>query len=231
MTGARRRTFARLLVALPAALVAGCLVFPAPTPPVPLTKSEVGALAKCQKTLKSAQLTFIKTKLAALEACVDGVLTVRLPFENGLTTSADFDAGIAKMRAKCTKSYAKIGAASTKLVDAVLKACTPVETAVLGPYDALRFQSAYSAVGHAPTTLVDLAGTLCTLTDEFADAQLWDAAPRMMELLQYLGPEFTQFFDASSGLPNVPLDARCLPLSGIPGSTATPTPTPTSTPP
>lgn len=228
MTTTGRRTTTRFLMALPAALVAGCLVFPAPTPPVPLTKSEVGALAKCQKTVKSAQSSFIKTKLAALESCVDGVLNARLSFENGLTTSAEFDAAIGKMRGKCTKSYAKIGAASTKLVDAVLKACTPVADAVLGPYDALRFQSAYASVGHAPATLVDLAGTLCTLTDEAADSALWQAAPRLMELLQYLGPEFTQFFDASSGLPNVPLDARCLPLSGAPG---VPTPTPTSTPP
>lgn len=214
---ARARRLARRAGALVAGLLlSGCLVFPAPTPPVPLTKAEVGALAKCQKAVKKAQLGFIKTKLAALESCVDGVLNVRLPFENGLTTMAEFDAGLVKMRGKCTKSYGKITAASTKLVDAIVKACTPVETFVLGPYDALRFQSAQDAGGNPPASLAALAGALCTATEELADAQLWNAAPRLIELLSYLGPEYVVFFDATSALPNVPLDPRCLPLSDAP---------------
>jgi hypothetical protein len=206
-------------------LVAGCQVFPAPVPPVPLTKAEVAAVAKCQKSVKKAQIAFVKAKLGALESCVDGVLNVQLPFENGLTTSADFDAGIAKMRPKCTKRYAKVTAASTKLVDAILKACVPVETFVLGPYDALRFQSATDVIGDPALSIVDFAGSLCTWTAEFVDAQLWHAAPRLIELLGYLGPEFIVMVDVSSGLPNTPLDPRCLPLTGV-----VPSPIPTSTP-
>lgn len=203
-------------------------MFPAPTPPTPLAKGDVAAIAKCQKSTAKAQLGYVKARLAALETCVDGVLAARLSFENGLTTQGDFDAGIAKMRAKCTKVFAKVTAASTKLVDGIVKACTPVEDAIIGPYDALRFQAAFDVVADAPDSLVKAAGTICTMASESADAQLWTAAPRLMELLGYLGPEFVfQVSGPASELPNVPLDGRCLPLQGIPG---VPTPTPTATP-
>src|SRR5688572_16549579 len=132
--------------ALAALALSGCFIFPAPTPPVPLTKTEVGALAKCQKAIKKAELSYIKTRLGTLGTCLDGILAVRLPFESALTTTEEFDAGIAKMRTKCTKGYGKITAASTKLVDAILKACTPVEALILGPYDGLRFVSAHDEV-------------------------------------------------------------------------------------
>lgn len=211
----RRMRFPLAALAI-ACFVSGCPVFPAPTPPAPLAKGDVGAVAKCQKAVEKAQHGFIKTKLAALGSCLDGILAVRLPFENGLAPQEAFDAGIAKVRGKCDKSYAKITAASTKLVDAILKACTPVEAAVLGPYDALRFQSAQDTTGDPPASLVQLAGALCTATEELADGQLWNAAPRLNELLGYLGPQYLVFFDASSALPNVPLDPRCLPLANAP---------------
>jgi hypothetical protein len=206
-------------------LLAGCPIFPAPAPPVPLDKSAAAALAKCQSAILKAQAAFVKVKLGAVGSCVDGIMKVRLPFENGLTTAADFDAGIAKMRGKCTKSYAKVGAASTKLVDTILKACTPAESAVIGGYDALRVHSAYTFFGPDPTSILEFAAVLCTLTDEHADGELFVAAPRLMELLSYLGPEYVHLFDPGNGLPNVPLDARCVPLSNapIPIPTATPT--------
>ncbi len=207
---------ARGFVLLASLCLAGCPIFPAPTPPTPLTKAEVAGMAKCQKAVEKAQLAFIKAQLAALGSCVNGVLNVRLPFESGLTTMEDFEAGLAKMRPKCTKSYAKVTAASTKLVDAILKACTPVETFVLGPYDGLRFLSGQDVSGDPPATLVALAGTLCTATVEIADMQLWYAAPRLMELLGHLGPAYVLPLGAETGLPNTPLDPRCAPLQDMP---------------
>ncbi len=200
--------------ALAALALSGCFVFPSPTPPTPLTKAEVGALAKCQKAVTKAELSYMKTRLGTLGACLDGILKVRLPFESALTTTEEFDAGIAKMRAKCTKGFAKVTAASTKLVDAILKACTPVETLILGPYDGLRFQAAQDELGDPPASLVALAGTICGATTLTTDTQLWHAVPRELELLGYLGPEFTIFFDMASGFPNVPLDPRCPPITG-----------------
>ena len=200
--------------AVTALALSGCFIFPAPTPPVPLTKAEVGALAKCQKAITKAELAYVKTRLATLAGCLDGILKVRLPFESALTTTEEFDAGIAKMRTKCTKRYAKVTAASTKLVDAILKACTPVESQILGAYDGLRFQAAQDETGDPPATLDALAANICALTTVTSDAQLWHAMPRELELLGYLGPEFTVFFDMASGFPNVPLDPRCPPLTG-----------------
>ena len=209
-----RRVVTLVGSALAALALSGCFIFPAPAPPVPLTKAEVGALAKCQKAITKAELSYAKTRLGTLGSCLDGILKVRLPFESALTTQEEFDAGIAKMRPKCTKSYAKITAASTKLVDAILKACTPVENLVVGPYDGLRFLAAYDQIGDPPATLSALVAGICAATTITSDVQLWHAAPRELELLGYLGPEFTFFFDMTSGFPNVPLDPRCPPITG-----------------
>lgn len=199
--------------AVAALALSGCFVFPAPTPPAPLTKAEVGALAKCQKGVAKAELSYMKTRLGTLGTCLQGILAVRLPFESALTTQEEFDAGIAKMRTKCTKSYAKVTAASTKLVDAVLKACAPVEEEIIGTYDGLRFLAAQDAIGDPPASIEALTAAICAMTTIASDAQLWFAMPRELELLSYLGPEFTFFFDMSSGVPNVPLDPRCPPIT------------------
>jgi hypothetical protein len=202
--------------AVAALALSGCFLFPAPIPPAPLTKAEVGALAKCQKAITKAELAYIKTRLGTLGSCLDGILKVRLPFESALTTQEEFDAGIAKMRTKCTKGYAKVTAASTKLVDAIVKACTPVESQIVGTYDGLRFQAAQVEVpiGDPPVSLAAVAANICAATTLTSDAQLWHAAPRELELLGYLGPEFIVFFDMDSGFPNVPLDPRCPPITG-----------------
>jgi hypothetical protein len=229
-----RPLLSRVVVALSCAVLAGCPIFPAPTPPVPLTKSQVTAVAKCEQAVKKGRLGFIKTKLAALDASVDSMLALRLQFENGLIDQAAFDAGIPKLRDKAHKGYAKITAASTKFVDGVVKACTPVEEFVLGPYDALRFRSQTSFVGQSVTTTAELAGVLCTETELLTDAVLWETAPRNLELLGYLGAAFVFSFGTSAAAPNVPLDPRCLALNQLeptptatPSSVATPSPTPT----
>jgi hypothetical protein len=212
-----KRGRVRALVAVACVSVSACTIFPAPTPPAPLVKSEVAAIAKCQKTIQKTQAAFVKTKLAALESCVNGVLALRLPFESALVTSDAVDAGLVKQRAKCVKSYAKITAASTKLVDAIVKDCTPAETAIVGPYDALRFQSLMTQFsGTPPADVVTLAGTMCAFAEMTADAAVFTASPRMMELLGYLGPEFITLAPGSSdaGFPNVALDPRCPPIAG-----------------
>jgi len=207
-----------VLFVLPLVALSACTLFPAPVPPVPLTKSEVSGLAKCQKAIQKAELGFVKTKVAALNSCVNGVLAIRLPFESALISSEEFEAGLVKQRAKCLKSYAKITVASTKLVDTIIKACAPVEVLVLGPYDGLRLQSALVSIGGggaAPDT-VALASAICALTELSVDAQVWVASPRLIELLLYLGPEFVAEADSDSGFPNVPLDPRCPVVSGGP---------------
>lgn len=200
--------------AVAALALSGCFIFPAPIPPLPLTKAQVGAVAKCQKAITKAQIGYAKTRVGTLGSCLDGILKLRLPFESALTTQEEFDAGIAKMRTKCTKSYAKVTAASTKLVDAIVKACTPVEDHIIGAYDGLRFLAAQDQLADPPESLEELVSVMCALTTVNSDAQLWLAIPRELELLSYLGPEFTVFFDMTSGFPNVPLDPRCPPITG-----------------
>src|SRR5262249_22251726 len=157
--------------------------------------------AKCQTAIKKAQATFVKTKLGSLGSCVDTALNLQLAVENDLLPQQDAQAALDKAKGKCTKGFGKITAASTKMIDAIVKSCTPVESFVFGAYDGLRFQSALATVpsGTPPTTIVGLAGVLCTLTEEYADAQMWQAVPRMMEVLANLGPELVRVADQQSG--------------------------------
>jgi hypothetical protein len=195
--------------------LAGCQAFAPPTPPVPrLTKAQVKAVEACQETIKKAGLTFVKTKVGILESCVDQVLKLQLERENELIDSAHFDAGLEKARGKCTKGYAKITAASTKYVDAVIGKCVPVEEFVTGPYDALRLVSPNGLPGTGEQSVPVLAGNLCSEIELNADSLVWFAVPRMMELLGYLGPEFVAINDAmtGNGFPNIPLDPRCPPI-------------------
>lgn len=202
----------RVLLVLPAVSFAACTVLPTPTPPAPLTKSQAAAVAKCQKSAQKAQLAFLKTQQGNLGSCVYGVLSLRLAFENSLATQEDFDAGLVKMRDKCTKGYAKITAGSTKLVDAIVKGCAPADAAVVGPYDALRFQAFFAGITmSAPANSEQVAGGICALAVDAIYANVGTAAPRLMELLTYLGPEYVSLVDADSGFPNVPLDPRCAP--------------------
>ena len=203
------------VLALACVALTGCMKFPSPgaaTPP--LTKNQSADLAKCQQAINKAQSSFAKTQLSTLQKCLDGVLKVTVPFDNGVTAQEDYDAGIAKAAEKCTKGYDKIGAASTKLVDAIVKSCEPVADLVLGSYDGLRF--ALGGVGGAPSIEM-LAGGICGATEALVDAQAFVGTPRMMELLASLGSEFVIESDdmSGSGFPNLPLDPRCPPIDVI----------------
>jgi hypothetical protein len=224
-----RGCWGRGLALLVSLSLPACQRFAPPTPPQPpLTKAQVSALAKCQTAIKKAQAAFVKVKLGSLDACVDTALNLQLAVENDLVDQQDYIAGLDKTKTKCTKGFGKITAASTKMIDAIVKSCTPVESLVFGPYDGLRFQTQLAGLpsGPPPTTIVGLAGVLCTLTEQYADAQVWQAVPRMMEVLAGLGPEFVHVLDQQSGtgFPNVPLDPRCIPF-------VAPAPNPTATPP
>jgi hypothetical protein len=206
--------------------IAACATFPSPgTATPPLTKNQASALAKCQQGASNAQASFAKTKTSALQKCLNDTLKITAAFENGVTTQADYDAAKAKIAAKCATGYAKITAASTKFVDAVVKACAPAEDLVLGAYDGLRWQSAFG--GSPGGSLEGVAGGMCTIIEAFVDGQVWTTAPRMMELLGSLGPEFVVETDMTShsGFPNVPLDPRCAPIETL-GSIPNPFPGP-----
>ena len=171
----------------------------------------------------------MSTKLTKLEACAQEVLKWRLRFENGLIDQDEFDAKLEATRAKCRKSYEQITEASTKFVDSVVAKCEEVTEFILGDvavdYDALRFQALANELdSDNPVTSVEqLAGQLCGVKEVLVDVALTAQMPRALELLSYLGPEFvtinsdpTDLETPGEGLPNVPLDSRCLLATGTP---------------
>ncbi|HYC54679.1 MAG TPA: hypothetical protein VEL28_07060 [Candidatus Binatia bacterium] len=219
-TLSRLATFSSIAACL---LLAGCPQFPSPgaaTPP--LTQEQADALTRCQSSIAKAQNKFSRTKTKELQKCVLAVLAVKIPFDNGVTSSGEYAAAIAEITPKCAKGYAKITKASTKFVDAVVKACEPVEDLIGPDYDGLRFEA---GIGSTSEGIEDLAGDLCTLTEMSVDGAVWYVIPRTLELLDELGPDFVAETenDGSEGYPNVELDPRCPAISTFVGGATTTT--------
>ncbi|HYC57098.1 MAG TPA: hypothetical protein VEL28_19360 [Candidatus Binatia bacterium] len=187
----------------------------------PLDKGEAAELAGCQQALHKAQAAFAKVKVKSLHKCLQGVLSPTVAFENAVMTQAKYDAAIDAARARCTKGYDKIAAASTRMVDAILAACAPVEQLLVGVYDGLRMQALAEG---SVDSLVEIAGFVCTGTEAALDAQIVLATPRMVELLDILGPGFLQASSVlgEGGYPAVPLDPRCPPIESLGGMLPSP---------
>lgn len=190
-------------------------------PPPALTADQIKAVLNCQATIKSEGAEFTDFKEKNLDECLDEVLELQLPFENGQLDSAHYNAGLAKTRDDCAHRFNKIGAASSKLVDKIVAACTPVQSLILpfSGYDPLQFGAltrSESIVLVAEAT--GLAGRICGAKELFVDALVALQAPRMAGLLKILDNGTGQF--AISGppssilgvpptIPNIPLDSRC----------------------
>lgn len=207
--GSRRTRAAVAALALASLALGACTRFPAPgAASPPLTGEQTLALLQCQQGVIKAQARFARLQRKGLQRCVGAVLAAKVAFENGITSAELFESGLVRLRAKCTKRFDKIGAASTKLVDAILASCKEAEDLVLGPYDGLRLQASEAATAGS---LEGIAGIVCTGTEVAVDAELWLALPRLIELLDSLGPEFTEKseFSEEGAYPNLPMDARC----------------------
>lgn len=207
--------FSKPLLSFALLFIAGC-VFPPPTPPdPPLSEDEVKALVKCQESIKKEGAKFVNFKLKKLELCVDDVLELQLQLENGHLTPEKFEMKLAAVRKKCEKNFALITKASTKLVDGVVKACDPIETVLLGPYDPLRFQAVGDLFEGPFESVEEIAGLVCSGKELAVDAMVGLEVPRFCELLSILGPDFV-IIDGEACLPNIPLDPRCPPLLDVP---------------
>ena len=202
---------AAVAMALAFAGATGCYFDP-PTPPFPpLDDKEAGALFKCQNEIRKAGAKFRNTQLKTLEQCVTMGLKAQLAFENGVIEQAKYDGDLDKAAAKCATGFAKITQASTKLVDAVIKKCTPVAAFVLGSYDALRHQALAAENGQTVTSIENLAGRLCTVDQMFAILQLSLHSPRAIEILGRLDENFVSTStNGESASLNLTLDPRCL---------------------
>lgn len=202
----------------------GCDFGP-PTPPtVPLKQSQVSAVLNCQHTIKQQGQNFATVKLTNVEACLDEVLAAQVPFENGLTTSAEYQNALTSARRDCLTKFQLIGLVSTTMINDIVASCGPVENIILpsSGYDPLEFEALSNFADSANPPLdnvTDLAGAVCGAKEEAVDWMVFLEVPRMGNLLDILnndttGGPFSYVSDETPynfEFPNIPLDERCNP--------------------
>ena len=190
--------------------------------PAPLTAGQIKGVLNCQEKIKSEGLEFTRSKEKKLNECLDEVLELQLPFENGLLDAADYNTELAEVRSDCAQRFQQIGRASTDLVNDIVAACGPVQSLILpnSGYDPLQF-GALARSEHIilVADATGLAGRICGAKELFVDALVGLQVPRMVGLLKILDNGTGQFaitgpssslLGLSPILPNIPLDTRCI---------------------
>lgn len=118
-----------MMLALAASVLAGCYQLPTPVPPTqPLTDKETEAVLGCQKAIVRASASFSSTATSQLASCARRAVALRIDEERKSKEFPDKRVALAKA---CNSAFARVGKASTKMYDAMLAACTPIENLVL----------------------------------------------------------------------------------------------------
>ncbi len=138
-----------------------------------LTANQIPAVLNCQATIEWEGAQFARFKEDNLNQCLDQVLELQLPFENGQLDATHYNARLSQTRRECAQQFQAIGAASTNLVNNIVAACGPVESLILpsSGYDPLEFGALTRSEGF--TLVADatgLAGSICGAKELFVDA-------------------------------------------------------------
>jgi hypothetical protein len=139
---------------------------------------QVQAVTRCQDTINREGRALVRREMETVEACGVAKLTPLLKLENGLITAERFDTDDARANLTCTRLFTGVAAASKRFVDAVIRACGPVESLIMDDVsDPLGLVFAWG-----PITVEELAGSLCTINVIDADFLAEINAPRGTEL-------------------------------------------------
>jgi len=196
----------------------GCATLPAPpAAQVPLDAAEDRALLACQGTMTRASTKLVGTALRKLDRCAGRAIALRLEEDRRLNsqTIAEFVARRALVLERCNADFARIGAASTRMVDAVVAACAPVEDLLLlddSRGDPLSFRTlsdVLGALGYANLQFAgvpELAGLLCGADLAAAREALALHLPRVSDVARsYLGFDMDELGEHLHGF----ADPRC----------------------
>jgi hypothetical protein len=164
-----------------------------------LTSEEAEALTKCQDAVAKSGQKFLNAKLKLIEQCGTERVEASLQCAAGNLACPDL---LDAAEATCAKNFEKVAPASTKFVDAVLKACEPVETLIFDGSDPLAYQGLIAFISSivganiVVTNLTELAGALCVGKELLVDAAAVLEVPA----------GFQNPFE----LIGIPLDERCI---------------------
>ncbi len=118
-----------MVLALAASMLGGCYQLPTPVPPTQaLTDKETEAVLGCQKAIARASISFTTKATGQLAGCARRAVALRVDEDRKAKEFPDKRVALAK---SCNAAFARVGKASTKMFDAMVAACTPVEHLVL----------------------------------------------------------------------------------------------------
>jgi hypothetical protein len=113
---------------------AGCFRAPIDPPAIPLDRTEQRAVLACQQTINRGSAQLHATATRQFQKCADRLLRLRLDEERDLNSLniAEFVARRGRSLEQCADGYGRIGDESTRMIDAILRNCGPVEDLILG---------------------------------------------------------------------------------------------------
>jgi len=118
-----------MVLALAASVLGGCYQLPTPVPPTqPLDDKETAAVLGCQKAIARASASFMNTATSQLAGCARGAVALRIDEER---KSEEFPKKREALVKSCNAAFARVGKASTKMYDAMMAACEPIEDLLL----------------------------------------------------------------------------------------------------
>jgi hypothetical protein len=190
-------------------------------PSVQLTARQIQGVLECQETIKREGAEFTRSNEENLNQCLDELLELQLPFENGQINQAQYNRQLSEIRSDCAQDFKQVGLASTKLVNGIVDACGPVQSLILpnSGYDPLQFGALTRSLDIVLISdATGLAGRICGAKDLFVEVSEAVQEPRLVGLLEILDNGTGQFATSgppsrllglTSTIPNIPLDPRC----------------------
>ena len=194
------------LLALAASMVSGCYSLPSPTPATrPITDKQAQAVLACQRAITGNAVKFSSTAKRKLASCGHRAIALRVAEDRHLnsTTIAEFQARRTALVESCNGTFEKVGQASTKLIDAIVAACQPVEDLILTDAtrgDPLSFRAfadyeyELSNGDVVIDTVLEIAGLICSTETNHTIEVLGYQIPRTSDASRtYLGLDVDDF--------------------------------------
>ena len=186
-----------------------------------LSPAQTAGVLECETAIQFQGTAFTTLSEAALNQCFDATLSIQIASENNQISSTQYNQELSAVRGGCAQQFRAIGGASTRLVNGIVAACSPVQNEILPTegYDPLQFGALAESQGlNLAGNVTGLAGRICGAKELFVDALVDVQTPRMVGLLEVLDNGTGQFAAsgpsssllASTTIPNIPLDTRCV---------------------
>jgi len=210
------RTF--LAATLLSGLAAGCAnIVDGPEAGVGLERATQRALLACQKTINRESAKFVAAAQKGLGRCVESAIALRME-EDALpgSQSGSLEPRRAALLRRCDADFGRVGAASVKLIAAILRSCDLVAEELLHQAafgDPLRFRALHAVLDSTGRDELlfddvgEIGGLVCGVGVQAVGSMLFVQSPRHADAIRtHLGVFPSDFEDHLRTF----LDPRCV---------------------